>query len=269
MAQSAPIDNSQIEALYRGLPCGKLVLKLASSEEERLEVFKLRYKVFNEELGEGLPESQLTGLDQDAFDKYCDHLMVMSGANVIGTYRLLHGPSRPPAGFYTETEFQLKGLGLDTSLVVELGRGCIRSDFRKQTTLISLFWGLHRYMLARRARYLMGCASLPVMNHNSAEASFQELVSLGKVKTMVDVDALPKNTFSGDAKEGTSNIPPLVRFYLEFGAMVIGRPAFDPVFKCHDLLMLFDMAHLSTWGTGLLERFDKRLSQGTTSSQDE
>ena len=49
--------------------------------------------------------------------------------------------------------------------------------------------------------------------------------------------------------------------YLDFGAKILARPAYDPVFKCFDLLMFFDMQDLSDWGQGLLDKFDKRLSQ--------
>jgi hypothetical protein len=51
----------------------------------------------------------------------------------------------------------------------------------------------------------------------------------------------------------------LLDLYLDFGAKIYSRPAYDPVFKCYDLLMMFDMQALSPWGTELLNRFDKRL----------
>ncbi|HRE81616.1 MAG TPA: GNAT family N-acyltransferase, partial [Opitutaceae bacterium] len=37
---------------------------------------RLRYNVFNIELGEGLNESKLACLDADRFDAVCDHLVV-------------------------------------------------------------------------------------------------------------------------------------------------------------------------------------------------
>ena len=250
--------------LLEGLPCGRLVLKLATTPEELREVFKLRYQVFNEELGEGIPESVATGLDTDSFDAHCDHLMVLDHGTVVGTYRLLHGPRRPPQGFYSQTEFNFTKLALDPAVTVELGRGCIRADFRKQTTLMALFWGLHRYMLSRQARYLIGCGSLPLMSPDDAEATFQNIVTQGHFLADGGVEPLPANSFKGDASKGTANLPPLAHFYVEFGAKILSRPAFDPVFKCYDLFMFFDLQKLSQWGIELLKRFDRRLSSSSS-----
>lgn len=235
-------------------------MKLATTEAEREAVFRLRYQVFNEELGEGIPENAATGLDRDAFDDFCDHLMLLSDdGQVVGTYRLLYGPQRPPQGFYSETEFDLKPLHLDWDHTVELGRGCVAQNARKQTTLMTLFWGVHRYMMLRQARYLIGCGSLPPMSHDDAEATFVELQGTGKVDLASGAKPLPANSFQGDTTKGKSEIPQLVKLYLEFGAKILGRPAYDAIFRCHDLLVVFDMDHLSDWGNELLIRFDKRL----------
>ncbi len=246
-------------SLETGLPCGRLILKLAQTEDERKRVFQLRFKIFNEELGEGLPESVLTGLDRDNFDSHCDHLMVIDHGNVVGTFRLLHGPRRPAQGFYSQTEFDLSGLKVDPNLVVELGRGCIDPVHRKQTTLMGLFWGLHSYMVARKARYFLGCGSLPPMSHDDAEASFAAAQANGWVDLSRGITPLKENTFSGDATKGTPKIPPLVKLYVEFGSRILGRPAYDPVFRCHDMFLFFDMEGLTDWGRDLIARFDRRL----------
>jgi putative hemolysin len=258
--RQSPAQNPDLADLYKGLPCGRIILKLAENEEERKSVFKLRYNVFNEELGEGLPESQSTQMDQDIYDDYCDHLMVIADKKVVGTYRLLWGSKKPNSGFYSSTEFQLTGLHLPDKDTVELGRGCIQPEYRKQTTLMALFWGLHRYVLDRKARHLIGCGSLPPMSHDSAEATYEKLVAMGKVKDILGVGPLATHAFKGDASKGTAVLPPLIGFYLEFGAQIVGRPAFDSIFGCHDFLMLFDMENLSEWGSELLARFDRRLN---------
>jgi putative hemolysin len=51
---------------------------------------RLRYLVFNCELGEGLADSDHSGLDRDPFDLICDHLMVHDAAtnHLVGTYRM-------------------------------------------------------------------------------------------------------------------------------------------------------------------------------------
>ncbi len=250
-------------ALLTGLACGRNTLKLATTEAELESVFRLRFEIFNKELGEGIPDNEKTGMDVDEYDRFCDHLMILDGPLVVGTYRLLHGAKRPPNGFYSETEFNLGVLKkLPVEQIAELGRGCIHPDHRKKTTLMGLFWGLYHYLGLRQARYLLGCASLPPMSHDSAEATYQALLEKKSVDFPTDVGPLEKNTFRGEALLGSVEIPPLVGLYLEFGARVLGRPAYDPIFRCHDLFMLLDTQHITQWGVDLLQRFDRRLLAG-------
>lgn len=249
-----------LDALKKGLPCGSLKIKLASTPEELEQALRLRYRVFNQELGEGLPESALTGMDRDKYDDFCDHLLVIDGDKVVGTYRLLPGGRKPPEGFYTESEFDLSKLNYDPRLIVELGRACVDPENRKRATLMTLFWGLHQYALAVNGRYFLGCGSLPLMSDNDAEATYQALLHQNRVDENCGVKPLPNFVRSGKADEGQAQIPPLITFYLEFGARILGRPAYDPVFKCYDLMVFFDMDNLSEWGQELLVRFDKRLA---------
>ncbi len=256
-----------LDALKSGLPCGKLFVKLAVTPQERTEIFQLRYKVFNEELNEGLAASAETGLDQDDFDNHCDHLMVLNESKkVIGTYRLLFGPNRPAQGFYSQTEFDFSNLEIDFNQAVELGRGCIEAENRKQTTLMTLFWGLHRYMLGRNARYLLGCGSLPKMSPDDAYATYESVKSRNLVRNDWNILPNAKNILRGKSGWGVPQVPQLIEFYFQFGAKVLCEPAFDSEFGCFDFLLLFDMNHLSEWGSDLLSRFDKRLTKGTNLS---
>ena len=50
--------------------------RLAQSADEVRRAQQLRFEVFNLELGEGLAESYVTGVDIDPFDEFSDHLMV-------------------------------------------------------------------------------------------------------------------------------------------------------------------------------------------------
>ena len=74
---------------------GRYRLRLAQSCEDRDAACRLRFKVFNIELGEGLESSYETGLDFDRFDPYCEHLIVEEPASrrIVGTYRMQSGSS--------------------------------------------------------------------------------------------------------------------------------------------------------------------------------
>src|SRR3974390_3723154 len=54
---------------------GSYHLRLAVSETDRLAAFRLRFLIFNLELGEGLEAAYATGRDVDPFDAVCDHLI--------------------------------------------------------------------------------------------------------------------------------------------------------------------------------------------------
>ena len=49
---------------------------MAQTLDDVIDCQRLRYLVFNCELGEGLDSSARIGLDRDRFDFICDHLMV-------------------------------------------------------------------------------------------------------------------------------------------------------------------------------------------------
>jgi putative hemolysin len=84
-------------------------VRFATSASEIETALRLRYEVFNLELREGLESSHATGQDEDPFDAFCDHLIVIdetTGA-VVGTYRMQTGEmARRHLGYYSEQEFE-------------------------------------------------------------------------------------------------------------------------------------------------------------------
>src|SRR5882757_7362657 len=70
---------------------------IASGDEEIRAAQRLRHLVFAEEMG-ALLHSDVPGLDVDAFDPYCDHLVVRDDrtGDTVGTYRML-GPAAATA----------------------------------------------------------------------------------------------------------------------------------------------------------------------------
>jgi putative hemolysin len=87
---------------------GSYLVRLASSEADRMAAFRLRFLVFNLELDEGLDTARATGYDIDQFDAVCDHLIVdhAGSGQVVGTYRLQSGAmASANLGYYSEREF--------------------------------------------------------------------------------------------------------------------------------------------------------------------
>ena len=128
---------------------GKYQIRLAASEAEREAACRLRFKVFNLELGEGLMSSYSTGLDKDQFDYVCDHLIVedRSSGEVVGTYRMQSGNRGAQAlGLLQRAGIRLS---LRTNAVrdqvLELGRASIDRDHRSSEVLTLLWRGITRY----------------------------------------------------------------------------------------------------------------------------
>jgi putative hemolysin len=106
------------------------------------QILRLRFEVFNLELGEGLDSSFLTGLDRDEHDDTCHHLAAYAeSGDAVGTYRIqTSAMAATSCGFYSAREFDLRSFPsqiIDQS--VELGRACISPAHRN--TRCSFFSG--------------------------------------------------------------------------------------------------------------------------------
>ncbi len=103
-----------------------LAVGLARTPEEVEQIQRLRYRVFTQDMGAVFPDAH-DGIEQDRFDPWCEHLMVteLDTGRVVGTYRILTPEkAREAGGYYSESEFDLSGLGALRNEVVELGRSC-------------------------------------------------------------------------------------------------------------------------------------------------
>lgn len=255
------VDLKDSEKLLgEGLEYSSFKVRLARTDADRDAVFQLRYDIFNEELGEGIPENALTKRDVDKFDAYCDHLIVEKDGKIVGTYRFLPGKkAHECGGFYSETEFNLRKLPINFNEAIEMGRACIRAEYRKQSTLVCLFCGLRHYMNIMDCRYLFGMASLAPMSHEDALATYLEIEKMGRLQSFAGVEPLPTMkvpdaTVPGDKPQ----IPALMTVYFNIGAVVCAKPAYDPVFKCHDMLTLLRIDEVPEKSWNFFEKFARR-----------
>jgi putative hemolysin len=233
---------------------GAYTLGFARSPEELDEILRLRFAVFNLELGEGLNESFVTGRDEDELDRVFHHLLIRSGRSgeVVGTYRMqTRSMASRHGGFYSSGEFDLGGLParvLDEG--VEIGRACVSRDHRNGKVLHLLWQGLAAYLTWNRKRFLFGCCSLTSQDRTLGAQVYQGLRREGHVDTTEAVTPLPGLECSappGALAEPVDpvHIPPLFQSYLNLGAKVCGPPAIDRLFKTIDFLVLFDKTKLN------------------------
>lgn len=228
---------------------GRYVVRFARTPEEIDAALRLRFEVFNLELGEGLESSYVTGRDEDRFDAICHHLLVLDRETdtVIGTYRLQTlEMAQSAAGFYCSEEFQLEQLPPEfLSGALEIGRACIALDHRNSRVLFLLWKGLAEFAVAQRKRYLFGCCSLTSQDAAEGEKARQRIELGGFYHQNLFVE--PRCEYvcepeSASVTEADNNweLPKLFLTYLRFGAKVCSPPAIDREFKTIDFFVMFD-----------------------------
>lgn len=231
---------------------GRYLLRFAQTALDLDAALKLRFEVFNLELGEGLQSSFLTGRDRDEFDAQCHHLMVedTEAGNVIGTYRIQTNEMASAGnGFYSAGEFDLSHLPNDVVLnSLELGRACIAPAHRHSSVLFLLWKGIAAYTLQTRKRYLFGCCSLTSQDANEGWDVMNQLLLSGHVHG--DWLVPPQPGFECDIEDDDlplpiAKIPKLFRTYLRFGAKVCSPPTMDRQFKTIDYFVILDCQQLS------------------------
>jgi putative hemolysin len=225
-----------------------LTVTLAKSAFEVREAQRLRYRIFAEEGGAQLP-NRSSGIDEDEFDSYCDHLIVRDTDRdeVVGTYRILSSWKAKEAGrFYSETEFDLTNLKPLVPRIVEVGRSCIHPDYR-QGGVITLLWaGLARYMMTGGYEYLMGCASINLADGGClATETYLSLRNTCMSPSYWRVVPYRRYPIADCHLVGKPILPPLVKGYVRLGAYICGEPGWDEQFHTADLLMLLPLSRMN------------------------
>ena len=230
---------------------GTYAARYATSVEELDELLRLRFRVFNLELREGLEGSWRTGRDFDPFDAQCHHLIVVhrpSGA-IVGTYRIQTTEmARAGRGFYTATEFDLDELPDEIlSSAVEVGRACIAREHRLKPVLFLLWKGLARYMSHNRRRWLFGPCSLASQDPWDGARALAQLERRRLVREDLRVAPQPgyECVWRGEDPDPAAGealtLPPLFEIYLRYAGRVCGPPVIDREFGTIDFFVLFDV----------------------------
>ncbi|MFD3806635.1 GNAT family N-acetyltransferase [Streptomyces sp. NPDC058611] len=225
-------------------PAPRYAVRLARDENEVRAAQRLRHQVFAGELGARLDGPE-PGLDADAFDAYCDHLLVLDQetGQVVGTYRLLPPERAAIAGrLYSEGEFDLSALGPIRPDLVEVGRSCVHPDHRNGAVIALIWAGLARYMDRSGHNWLAGCCSIPLADGGILAAATRE-TTLARHLAPEEYRVTPHLPWNpaGIAHPDRMEVPPLLRGYLRLGAWVCGEPALDAEFGCADLYVLLSL----------------------------
>lgn len=230
----------------------KFLVKTVENSQELKRALKLRYEVFYEEV---IDRAKFIRIDRDKFDPKADHLVVIekSTGDTVATYRLLC--STYAKHFYSATEFDMDAILALPGDKVELGRACVRKDYRKGIMVILLWRAIALYLKVTGSRYLFGCSSIKTLSVPEIAKVHSILMRSHAAPIDTRVYPLPKyrirnfdeylapwsNVDLVEPRRAIQDIlPPLVHLYLDVGGMICGEPALDKSFKCADLFTLLD-----------------------------
>jgi putative hemolysin len=232
------------------------LVKTVDSYSELEAALRLRQRVYQAEYG--IP-AQPYGLDLDAYDPICDHLVIVSKrtGDVVGTYRMLC--SNRVNQFYSEQEFELGNLLRVPGIKVELGRACIAPEHRTGTTLALLWRGILAYCQQNEAEFLFGCSSVKVTDPALVARLVLRLEASGHLRLEPGLTSvqprgdyrmvgLPEAIELERRDPGFAPPPPLsplLLTYLKAGARILGLPALDREFGCVDFLTVMDLKQMT------------------------
>jgi putative hemolysin len=234
---------------------------MANGPEDREAACRLRFRVFNIELGEGLESSYATGIDTDHFDVYCEHLLVedKTDGRVIGTYRMQSGVTAAMnLGYYSAQEFEFAPYEPLRHDILELGRASIDREHRSPEVLTLLWRGIAQYANDMGLRYLVGCSSL---NSKEPAEGWQMYRELERYRVSPEFETVPTQAYVCPSEQAetaaelgpgphecamVTKVPKLLKTYLTIGARICAPPAWDREFGTIDFLTLLDLKMLSS-----------------------
>ncbi|MBL4602349.1 MAG: GNAT family N-acetyltransferase [Emcibacteraceae bacterium] len=254
---------------------GDFEVRLARTEDEIKAGQKLRYQVFFEELG-AIPSDEVKkeARDFDDFDDICDHLLAFDNSKfgpdkVVATYRLLREETiDQKQDFYSASEFDLTSLYNDhfrallgERQLLELGRSCVREEYRTSATMHLMWKFIARYVNRHNIAYLFGCASLPGINQDDHKLTLTHLYHAHKTPDEFNIPAVKKLTQKMDyyaegeysKKEALRSLAPLVKGYLRLGCYIGDGAVIDEQFNTTDVFILLPVDRLESRYLPLLD----------------
>lgn len=242
-------------------------MRLAEDESEVRAAQRLRYKVFYEEMGANATVAMAAERrDFDSYDAFCDHLLVIDHGlpfeeAVVGTYRLLlEEAAIKNDGFYSASEYDLSPLfmGRDETALrrhgqfLELGRSCVRKEYRSNVTIQYLWKGIAEYVYDYNVAYMFGCASLPgtkVQDHASALSYLyhnfrapDDLCVFAVPSRHVEMNIIPADQIR--ERDVVRLLPPLIKGYLRVGCYIGDGAVVDEQFGTTDVFVMQSIARV-------------------------
>jgi len=229
-------------------------VRLATTADDVLTAQRLREQVFLLQRGRRSPyavgPAHQIGPDADEFDDRCDHLIVwhrgrFGPSEAVATCRLLppHGNDSSPrgAGLAADRGFGLMPLERLLDTTVEIGRACVRADYRAGATVSLLLGGVARYLHLTGYRHLLAAVPVDVSDGGHTAASVWDFALAGYLAP-AERRCRPRDPIAigGLERADRPRVPALLRGCLRLGGKVCGPPGYDETFDTAAFLVLLD-----------------------------
>lgn len=177
------------------------------------------------------------GLDTDAFDAVCDHVLVEDAAGrVVCCFRVLAlGSGSNLAQSYSAQYYDLERLSAYNAPMIELGRFCVRPD-AADPDVLRLAWGmLAAFVDVHGAGMLFGCSSFEGTDAGPYAQAFDLLAAahlapsalMPKVKAPATVAYATCARRVDDRRAALGQVPALLKTYLTMGGWVSDHAVID------------------------------------------
>ncbi len=211
---------------------GRYRARLADSPADLRAAQALRHLVF---VDHGGARRQASGLDADAFDGRCQHVLVEDVTNgaLVGCFRLLAMAGPGIASSYAAQFYDLSRLSGFVGPMVELGRFSICPKVHDADVLRVAWGAMTRYVDANAVAFLFGCSSFAGTDPARYRAVFDLLATRHRAPAALapGIGAAEVLRFSScgsvDAVAAMARMPPLLRTYLAMGGWVSDHAVID------------------------------------------
>lgn len=224
-------------------------VRLARSAADLRSTLALRYRVFVEEMGAHAEAGDT--LEQDSFDAYCQHLLVIDPDNgeLLASTRLLDSDgARRVGAFYSESEFDLARVLALPGRFLEIGRTCVAPEVRQGAVIAALWSGIGARVRTGGHDHLIGCASIDARDGLGRARALYDTLRADQFsaadRRVSPHKPIPREAEPSVRENRVFSRPPLLKAYLRLGATVGGPPCLDAEFGVADLFMHLQIANL-------------------------
>ena len=192
--------------------------------------------------------------DNDPYDPIFQHLLIMKGDSVIGTYRLLLINSLENFDkSCIQINYDISALIKNGYNVLEMGRACVHPNYKSGYIILHLWRGIAQFIKKNKVDYLTGAVSFEgtdiEKNKGSISYIYKNHLSNDPlcptiIKSYDNIEKKIENLKITN-KETLSSLPPLIKGYIRSGAKFAKGVSMDYTLNTTDLCSIISCNDLS------------------------